>query len=120
MLRPSALRPRKQNSRKADADRRFPSHLKWLRGRRCVLDGHSLHQCDGRIEAAHFDGAGGKGMGIKVADYHAFPACTVAHAELHNIGQDSWQAKYRINLEKTVRAFAKYSPHRHLWEAKDD
>lgn len=119
MLRRSAFAPRKKNSGKADEGRRFPSHLKWLRGRRCVLDGHKLHTCEGRIEAAHYDGAGGKGMGLKVADYHAFPACSAAHAELHRIGQDSWQAKYQISLEKTVRAFAKFSPHKHLWE-KDD
>lgn len=106
-------RPRRQNSGKQHEGKRFPSHLQWLRGRPCIIV--DKHKCSGRMEAAHFDGAGGKGMGMKVADYHAFPACSDAHSELHRIGQDSWQAKYRISLAEAVRDYAHVSPHKHLW-----
>jgi hypothetical protein len=110
------FRPRKQNSRKAEYARRFPAHLKWLRGRNCILAGKAGHVCEGRMEAAHYDGAGDKGMGLKVADYHAFPACSAAHGELHRIGQDTWQAKWSVNLARAVAEYANASPHKKLWE----
>ncbi len=67
------------------------------------------------MEAAHVDAAGGKGVGVKVADFHTVPACSAAHAEMHR-GADTWQAKYKINLIDAAKAYAKASPHRHLWE----
>lgn len=112
----SAFAPRKKNSGKADADRRFPSHLAWLRKRPCIIQGWKGHVCEGRIEAAHVDDAGGKGIGLKVADYKAVPACSAAHAEMHR-GAQTWQAKYKINLADAAKQYAKASPHRHQWEA---
>lgn len=114
MLPASAFRPRKKNSGKADAARRFPSHLAWLRKRPCIIAGRAGHACEGVMEAAHVDDAGGKGTSIKVADYHCVPACSAAHAEMHR-GAKTWQAKYNIILAVAAAEYAKASPHKHLW-----
>lgn len=110
-------RPRKRNSHKADEARRFPSHLKWLRGRPCILEGKFGHACEGKMEAMHVDGAGGKGVGLKVADFKAVPACSEAHRLCHQYGTATWQATWKVDLEQAWRAYAAASPHRHLWEA---
>jgi hypothetical protein len=105
-------RPRRRNSMKADVERRFPSHLQWIRGRSCVVEVSG--GCEGRMEAAHVDHAGGKGVGIKVSDTKAVPLCQHHHAELHR-GAKSFEAKHRINLVDAAYAYAEKSPHRVLW-----
>jgi len=108
-------RPRRQNSGKADADRRFPTHLSWLRKRRCLLVGNAGHVCSGRMEASHSDADGSKGMGLKSCDFTAVPLCSAAHAELHKLGLETWQAKYRINHAKAGRDYGALSPHKARW-----
>jgi hypothetical protein len=117
MLTRSAFKPRHRNSGRQHEGKRFPAHLAWLRKRACILAGQRGHVCEGKIEAAHFDGVGGKGVSLKVADFYAFPACSAAHSELHRIGQETWQERWRISLASAVRSYAKASPHRHEWEA---
>jgi hypothetical protein len=116
MLARSAFAPRKRNSHKADDARRFPSHLAWLRKRPCLLEGRHGHACEGRMEAAHVDHAGGKGTGIKVADYHAVPLCTEAHRLLHAHGRLTWEKAFRVDLIEAAKEYAKASPHRFQWE----
>lgn len=120
MLKPSALRARKRNSGRQHEGKRFPGHLKWLRGRPCILEGKFGHACEGRMEAMHVDEAGGKGMSLKVADYWAVPACSEAHRLAHQYGAETWQRTWRVNLIEAARAYAKASPHRHLWEQAND
>lgn len=108
---------RHRNSHRADEARRFPSHLAWLRKRPCLLAGKPGHDCEGKIEAAHVDHAGGKGMSLKVADYHTVPLCSMSHASLHMAGPKTWQMRHGVNLIDAAAAYAKASPHRHLWEA---
>lgn len=64
------------------------SFLQWLRGRPCAADG--IH-CEGRIEAAHVDHAGGKGMATKVADRWAIPLCSGHHRRQHNRGWHTFE-----------------------------
>lgn len=116
MLARSAFRPRRHNSHKADEARRFPSHLSWLRKRPCLIEGRHGHACEGRMEAAHVDHAGGKGVSIKVADFHAVPLCSEAHRLLHAHGRVTWETAFKVNLIEAAKAYAKASPHRHLWE----
>ena len=78
-------RPRKKNSQRADEVRRVPPYLKWLRGRKCAAN-RSTVPCEGFMEAAHVDHAGGKGVGLKVADEHALPLCAGHHARQHRRG----------------------------------
>lgn len=68
------------------------------------------------MEAMHVDGAGGKGMGLKVADFMAVPGCSLAHRLYHDHGAISWQLAWNIDLNAAWRAYAAASPHRHLWE----
>jgi hypothetical protein len=95
------IRPRHRNSGKADAERRFPTHIQWLRGRPCLIAGTD---CDGRMEAAHVDHAGGK----------AIPLCQHHHAELHR-GAKTFEAARKIDLVAAARAYAAKSPHRGRW-----
>jgi hypothetical protein len=111
----SAFAPRKQNSGKQHEGRRYPKHLQWIRGRPCILAGRPGHVCNSKIRACHVDDAGGKGMALKVADYHTVPGCDAAHDEMHR-GAQTWQAKYKINLADASKQYAKASPHRHQWE----
>lgn len=110
------IRPRRTNSGRQHEGRRFPSHLAWLRKRPCLLAGKAGHECEGRIEAAHVDHAGGKGMSLKVADFHAVPLCGTSHAALHSAGAKTWQMRHGVNLLDAAQQYAKASPHRHLWE----
>jgi hypothetical protein len=108
MIRVNA-RPRRKNSGKADALRRCEGHLQWLRGRPCLLDRRAV--CGGRIEAAHVDHAGGKGMAIKTFDANAVPLCSDHHAEYHR-GARTFEAMYAIDLVAAARRYAALSPHR--------
>lgn len=118
MLARSAFRPRKTNSGKQHEGKRFPGHLAWLRGRPCLLEGRHGHACEGRMEAAHVDHAGGKGVSLKVADFHAVPLCSEAHRLLHDHGHVTWERAFNVNLIEAAKAYAKASPHRHLWEER--
>ncbi len=104
-------RPRRQNSGKAAIERSHPSHLQWLRGRPCLIGDAD---CQGRMEAAHVDHAGGKGTSLKVADYKAVPLCQHHHAELHR-GARTFEAKHRTDLVAAAAAYAAKSPHRGRW-----
>ena len=113
------VRPRNRNSMKADADRRFPTHLSWLRKRPCLLAGRAGHVCSGVMEASHSDADGSKGMGLKTYDFHAVPLCSGAQQEKDSIGLHTWQAKYGVDHLEAGKAYAKASPHRKRWAHVD-
>jgi hypothetical protein len=96
MLGRSLSRPRRQNSHRGDLERRCEPFLKYLRGRACALTTKRDHVCTGKVRACHVDYAGGKGMGVKVADMHAIPMCDGAHEEQHRIGWQSFEAKWNL------------------------
>ena len=102
-------RPRIRNSGRAALTRRCPSHLKWIRGRICCVSGE--HPCSGKIEAAHVDHAGGKGVALKVSDWATVPLCAGHHDELHR-GAVTFEARYGVDLVKLAEAFASQSPHK--------
>jgi hypothetical protein len=108
-------RPRHRNSGKADLQRRFPTHLSWLRKRPCLIEGRAGHVCSGRMEASHSDADGSKGMGLKSHDFTAVPLCSAAHAEKDSIGLETWQAKYKVNHAEAGRAYGAKSPHKARW-----
>ena len=92
----------------------FPSHLAWLRGFVCCV--HERGDCEGRIEAAHVRLGAHAGMGQKPDDRRAVPLCAHHHAEQHRIGEASFAAKYKIDLEAVADRLARVSPHRWRWE----
>lgn len=108
-------RPRRRNSGRAAEARSFPGHLKWLRGRPCACAARHGSSCEGKIEAAHVDRAGGKGVSLKVADYHAVPLCSAHHAEYHR-GAATFEVVRGIDLVVAAERYAAASPHRAAWE----
>lgn len=115
MLARIDTRPRRKNSHRADAERRFPAHLQWLRGRPCLIEGKAGHVCTGKMTASHSDADGSKGMGLKSHDFTAVPLCFGAHDEKDRIGLETWQAKYGVNHAAAGREYGRLSPKRGLW-----
>jgi len=102
------LPPRKhKNSGKQNAGKRWPQHLQFVRGFKCVADGSA---CNGKIEAAHVDFAGGKGIGMKVDDRFTIPACTFHHSLQHSNGWPWFQRVYGVDALKVAADLARISP----------
>lgn len=109
---------------------RCPSHLKWVRGCECAIDGKLIHdpdkglgvyvhQCQGRIEAHHVrEGDHGQGMGQKPDDSSAVPLCSAAHQLGHTKGWKTFEAMYRVDLSALAEKLWAQSPHRKVWEQK--
>lgn len=98
----------------------MPPYLKWLRGRDCCIGG----QCSGRTEACHVDYAGGKGMGIKVADQFCVPMCGAHHGESHMAGVKTFEARHKVNLLAQAERFwshwLHHTPMGKAWKDKQD
>jgi hypothetical protein len=117
-------RPRKRNSPRP-VEKSAPGFLQWLRGRDCLVATHGSvghpAECEGKIEAAHVDYAGGKGIGTKVADRHAIPLCSLHHRLQHDKGWGTFEAKY-LGISGfacvAASAFWKAWPGRWAWERK--
>ncbi len=118
MLRSVSLltRPRQRNSHRADAIKRCPSFLKWLRTRDCALVGTSGHECRGKVRACHVDYAGDKGVATKVSDRFAVPMCDGAHEEQHRIGWSLFERKHLFDALSLSRIFWQAWPGRLAWE----
>ena len=112
--------PRRKNAPRP-AEKSAPAFLQWLRGRPCFVSGRG---CDGRLEAAHVDYAGDKGMGAKVSDRFAVPLCSAHHREQHQVGWREFEiarckGKVGAALEASERYWAAW-PNRPAWERKLD
>lgn len=111
------VRPRHRNAgRPPEKDAR--GFLQWIRGRECLAHGHA---CAGRIEAAHVDYAGDKGMGTKVSDRYSIPLCSFHHQLQHSIGWPAFDISYCGGSEGALIAsqflWDKW-PGRVAWERK--
>lgn len=117
-------RPRKRNAPRI-AEKSAPGFLQWLRGRDCLAATHRRAglpgQCEGKIEAAHVDYAGGKGIGTKVADRYAVPLCSYHHQLQHNSGWPPFERAI-FSIEGFAKAAAEALwrawPGRMAWERK--
>jgi len=122
MLNRAAFKPRLQNSHRARDWKRAPSFLQWLRGRDCLLAAKG--GCEGRIEAAHVDYAGDKGMSTKTHDKNAVPLCSEHHRTQHAWGWDTFEGNFGMAPGDTLEAAKAYWqawPGRRAWEgARDD
>lgn len=107
--------PRHKNSGNQHEGKRVPEFLQWLRGRQCLVGG----SCAGKIEAAHVDYAGGKGMGMKVPDMFSVPLCGAHHAEQHNAGVKTFEARHSINMLAASKEYWRRWPARLKWELKE-
>lgn len=117
----SAFRPRIENSHRADHLLRAPQFRQWLRGRPCWLADRG--GCEGRLEAAHVDYAGGKGAGIKVHDKHCIPLCSEHHRVQHAWGWEMFEANFGMapgDAKMAAEAYWNAWPGRIAWEGKRD
>jgi hypothetical protein len=106
------LARRHRNSGRQHDGKRFPGHLQFVRGFRCLIEGKADHVCSGKVQAMHVDYAGGKGMGLKVADYYTVPGCAEAHCEQTDVlGWRGFEAKYGIDALALAKELASKSPH---------
>ena len=101
-----------------------------MRGFRCALDGKSRvlgegsngilvqpHICSGKMHAHHCrEGANGS-MGKKPDDSTAVPLCEVAHAEIHNVGWRTFEARYGVDLSALAADIWRTSSHGIKWRA---
>lgn len=113
MLARSAFRPRRQNAGRP-AWKSAPGYLRWLRRLPCALDGRG--GCGERIEAAHVDYAGDKGMGTKVSDRFSIPLCSEHHRLQHAWGWDSWEGNFKFDALMAADAYWREWPGRRAWE----
>lgn len=121
MIARSAFKPKRQNSHKADAEKRVPGYLQWLRGRDCAIGG----QCAGKTEAAHVGGvAQGVGKGTKCHDRYAVPMCCAHHGEQHKAGIKTFEDRHGRNLLLMAEGYwdhwLNHTPMGAAWKAKQD
>ena len=107
-------KPRKRNAPRP-AEKSAPAFLQWLRGRNCLIG----DTCAGRIEAAHVDYAGDKGLGTKASDKFAVPMCSAHHAESHRAGIKTFEARHRVNLLEASKEYWRRWPGRLAWETRN-
>lgn len=89
---------------------RSASHLQFVRGFVCTI--FDRHECAGKIEAHHVrlgtDGA----AGVKPGDDWAVPLCSLAHRELHDMGEATFQQRFGKDLKAVAARLWRTSPHR--------
>jgi hypothetical protein len=112
------VRPRRKNAPRI-AEKSAPGFLQFIRGRECLFA--FMGGCEGKIEAMHLDFAGGKGVGTKVADRYAVPACGFHHRRQHTRGWISFCREAGMSKEALLRGAAVFWhswPGRIAWERK--
>ncbi len=116
-----STKPRHRNAPRI-AEKSAPGFLQWLRGRECIASFGGIG-CDGKIQAAHVDYAGDKGMSTKASDRFAVPLCARHHAWQHQHGwplfERSWfGGRGEGYALKAAIAFWRAWPGRIAWERK--
>lgn len=108
-------RPRMQ-APKPDAPVRCEPHLAWVRKLQCICSEIDPTGCSGKVRACHVRIGTDGGIGMKPGDNWTFSACDGHHAEQHQIGEKSFEAKYRFKLKDIAETTWRRSPHRINWE----
>jgi hypothetical protein len=103
---------------KPDAPVRCESHLKWVRGLTCVCSEIDPTGCGGKVRACHLRIGTNGGTGMKPGDNWTWPGCDNHHAEQHEIGELTFQKKYRLSLKVICERIWRLSPHRLPYERK--
>ena len=93
--------------------RDWPQHRRFIRSRRCCVP-----VCFGRrIECAHVRTAANAGIAVKPPDWSCVPLCAEHHREQHQIGVESFESKYRIDLTAIAERCAQLSPDKRMRDA---
>jgi hypothetical protein len=112
--------PRRKNAPRP-LEKSAPGFLQWLRGRACMFGIIDGSRCAGKIEAAHLDWAGGKGVGTKVADRYAVPMCSGHHRLQHEKGWLTFMNEREVSkalMLEAAQQFWRMWPKRLAWERK--
>ena len=83
-------------------------HLQYTRSFECLVDDEN---CLGDIQAHHAKTKGSGG-----GDEQATPLCVYHHGEIHNIGHDTFEKKYDLDLAKVAARLWQFSTHRFKYE----
>jgi hypothetical protein len=105
---------RRKNSKQQELGRRFPSHRAWIRGHACSVPGCSAND----IECAHVRNGTDGGVSLKPSDWWTISLCGVHHFEQHQIGEEAFEQRYGLDLQKLAQQFAQRSPHRKRWKSE--
>ena len=107
------LPPRiKRASGKKDVGKRSPAHRAFVRSHACCACGSQS-----AIECAHVRRCTDGGIGIKPSDRWCISLCKPCHSEQHQIGEQAFERKYKIDMRALAVSFLKASPHKHKFEA---
>lgn len=87
---------------------RCPSHLAWVRGHECAA--FSTMYCQGRVEAAHARVGTDGGMSMKPGDNWSLPLCEAHHRIQHQMGERSFEARFKINMKAIAQELWNKSP----------
>jgi hypothetical protein len=110
-------RPRRKNAPRI-AEKSAPGFLQWVRGRNCLACPGQTPVCNGKVEAAHVDYAGDKGVGTKVSDRFAVPLCNFHHSEQHRLGWQEFERRFGFSGIDAAAYLWKHWPGRIAWERK--
>ena len=104
-----SLPPRRQRERSnilCGPKREWPRHRKWVRGHACSVPGCE----DGPIEFAHVRTAANAGTALRPHDAFAISLCAAHHREQHQVGSETFERRYKINMASLAAEFARKSP----------
>jgi hypothetical protein len=96
-----------RKSDKAEKPRRSPAHRAWVRGHACSACGSQSG-----IECAHVRAGTDGGVGIKPSDKWCISLCGVCHRKQHEVGEESFERAWGINMKALAEEFYRASPHR--------
>ena len=96
-----------RKSDKAEKPRRSPAHRAWVRGHACSACGSEFG-----IECAHVRTGTDGGVGIKPSDKWCISLCGVCHRKQHEVGEESFERAWGINMKALAEEFYRASPHR--------
>ena len=113
MVRVSLPKRLERAERRRD-ERSCPAHRAWVRRHHCSVPG-----CRQRpIECAHVRSGTDGGLSIKPSDLWTVSLCRSHHREQHQIGEQQFQTRYRIDLYDLACEFARRSPYRILLQRR--
>jgi hypothetical protein len=98
---------RNKRSRPRRGPPRCPEYLAWIRTLSCAVCSR-VHGGSIKIEAAHTNAVGVRGLSQKASDFSAIPLCSTHHQEgsdsYHRLGEEGFIRKHRLALPELVLA----------------
>lgn len=106
--------PPKIDSKRRNGSRSCAAHRVWVRKHHCSVPGCPALP----TESAHVRRGTDGGTGLKPSDRWVVSLCAMHHREQHALGEQSFEAKYELDLVGTAEEFARRSPHRSKLQVK--